>query len=86
MRRHVILLAVIMGAVSAMFVLAPFMAPYGTFLGLDGDPCFIDHSWKLSEVPYLLGDILCHQEQDRSFWPLSLSWLPCPRGRQQHLL
>ena len=67
MRRPVILLAGVLGTLSAMFVLAPFMAPYGAYLGLDGDPCFVDHPWRLSEAPYLLGDVLCHQEQGRSF-------------------
>ncbi len=67
MRNIMLTLAGIAGVLTALFVIAPFMAPYGSFLGLDGAPCFIDHSWDISEFPYLLGDILCHQEQDRSF-------------------
>ncbi len=67
MRNVMLAFAGIAGFLTALFVIAPFTAPYGSFLGLDGDPCFVDHSWKISEFPYLLGDILCHQEQDRSF-------------------
>ncbi len=67
MRNVMLALAVMAGFMTAMFVLAPLVAPYGMYHSLDGSPCFIDHSWSISDFPYLIGDILCHQEQDRSF-------------------
>ena len=67
MRRIMLSLAGAAGILAAMLLAVPFAAPYGSFLGLDGTPCFVDHSWDLAELPYLLGDVLCHQEQDRSF-------------------
>ena len=51
-------------------VIAPLMAPYGTFTGLDGLPASIDHGWQghgPASMMYLLGDVFCHQEMDRSF-------------------
>ena len=49
-----------------LFISAPFLSPYGTYAGLDGSPAYIDHNWKITEFPYLIGDIFCHQEYDRS--------------------
>ncbi len=67
MRRVLVVLSVIAGIVSTAFVIAPLAAPYGSYLGLDGTPGFVDHSWGLTDVAYLLGDFLCHQMEDRSF-------------------
>ena len=79
MKRMMLFLAAVAGILAAMFVAAPFVAPHGSYLALDGSPCFIDHSWSVSELPYLIGDVLCHQEQDRSFM-LNGSQLPvCSR-------
>ncbi|MBR6205367.1 MAG: DUF2085 domain-containing protein [Candidatus Methanomethylophilaceae archaeon] len=79
MRRIMLCLAAAAGILTAMFVAAPFAAPPGSYLALDGSPCFIDHPWSVSELPYLIGDVLCHQEQDRSFM-LNGSQLPvCSR-------
>ncbi len=59
-----------LGILAALFLSAPYMAPPGTFLGLDGSPMIIDNGW-LGHGPaglaYLIGDILCHQETARSF-------------------
>ncbi len=59
-----------LGILAALFLSAPYMAPPGTFLGLDGSPMVIDNGW-LGHGPaglaYLIGDILCHQEAARSF-------------------
>ena len=63
----------VLTALSVLLILnlaAPLMAPYGTFTGLDGLPASIDHGWQdhgLAGVMYLLGDVFCHQEMDRSF-------------------
>ncbi len=59
-----------LGILTALFLSAPYMAPPGTFLGLDGSPMAIDNGW-LGHGPagaaYLIGDVLCHQETARSF-------------------
>lgn len=63
-------------AVSAILAIAsfivPFLSPYGSFVNLDGTPGVIDHwdIWSSKDpftmVMYLLGDIFCHQEMDRT--------------------
>ncbi len=63
-------------AVSAAILLTalivPMVSPYGSFVHLDGSPGFIDHwdIWSskdpITAVIYLLGDIFCHQQMDRS--------------------
>lgn len=59
-----------LGILAVLFLSAPYMAPPGTFLGLDGSPAVIDNGW-LGHGPaglaYLIGDVLCHQETARSF-------------------
>ena len=51
----------------------PFMQPSDTLFGLDGSINVIDHAeiWdgmdSISGAFYYLGDMICHQEQDRSF-------------------
>ena len=67
MKRIMLFFVAIASIFLAMFILAPFAAPYGTYWGLDGSPAHIDHDWSISEFPYLLGDILCHQKAARSF-------------------
>ena len=61
--------AAVSGAALAIIGAAPFMAPHGTFTGLDGNPGYIDNGW-LGHGPaglaYLLGDVFCHQEEARS--------------------
>ena len=63
-------------AVSVVLTIAsfivPFISPYGSFTDLDGTPGVIDH-WDIwssrdpfTMVMYLLGDIFCHQEMDRT--------------------
>ena len=69
-----------MAAVSAMAAFfavclfsAPFVSPYGSFLGLDGTPGVIDHYelWSGKDpftfLMYTFGDIFCHQEEARVF-------------------
>lgn len=56
-----------------MFVVVPFTMPYGNVSGLSGTPLIMDfgHLWvdldPLSAVTYGFGDVLCHQQCDRSF-------------------
>jgi len=51
----------------------PFIQPSGTLLSLDGSINVMDHSdiWvgldAISSFYYSLGDMICHQEQSRSF-------------------
>ena len=63
-------------AASVFFIPAfvlPFTQPLGTLLGLDGSINVMDHSdiWDsigaVSGFYYGLGDMICHQEQSRSF-------------------
>jgi Predicted membrane protein len=64
-------------AVLASFLILMIMIPLiyhsGAFIGLDGRPGVLDSGWKvafadpISKFFYGLGDMFCHQEQDRSF-------------------
>ena len=57
------------GAVLALMILSPLLSPYGAFRGLDGSPGFIDGGWEgggPAGLSYLLGDLVCHQEEARS--------------------
>ena len=63
----------IMSSFLAMcFLIAPFISPYGSFTGLDGNPGVMDHwdIWSGKEpftcVVYSIGDMVCHQEQART--------------------
>ncbi len=61
--------AVLFSIALALMLAAPFMAPYGTFTGLDGTAANIDHGWMghgPAGLAYLLGDIFCHQQEARS--------------------
>lgn len=58
------------GILLLMFLTAPYLAPYGTFYGLDGSPGLMDGGWKghgFASMVYAFGDILCHQQTSRSF-------------------
>lgn len=65
MRRVLIVLSSMTGFLAFLFVISPFLAPEGTYFGLDGSPIYIDHSWSPPEAAYFLGDLLCHQMEDR---------------------
>ncbi len=63
-------MAVIFGVLLILLVAAPFMFPYGTFLDLDGSPSVMDHDWSsygAGGLLYAFGDLICHQEQSRTF-------------------
>ena len=66
-RRGFLLAGIIgFGALLVLFVISPSLNPEGSFLGLDGSPGIIDHGWNgVTGIGYLLGDILCHQEESR---------------------
>jgi len=56
-----------------LMLIIPLLYPYGSFTGLDGKASIIEH-WDdiafadpLSRAVYWLGDMLCHQEEARSF-------------------
>ncbi len=78
-RRRVLVVAIVAtAALLALVVLAPCMAPYGSFRHLDGTPSMIDGGWEghgLASAVYALGDFFCHQEEARSFF-LNGSQLP----------
>ena len=55
---------------TVLVVLAPYMAPYGSFAHLDGSAGYVDNGWPghgPAGLLYLLGDVFCHQEWDRSY-------------------
>lgn len=63
-----------LGSLSLALISAMLLTPciYGPscFVHLDGTPGMIDHDWSeygAGSFMYLFGDILCHQEMDRSF-------------------
>ena len=69
-RRWLALAATIFALALALMIAAPFMAPYGTFVGLDGSAANIEHGWMghgPAGLAYLIGDIFCHQQEARSF-------------------
>lgn len=69
-RRWLALAASIFAVALALMIAAPFMAPYGTFVGLDGSAANIEHGWMghgPAGLAYLIGDIFCHQQEARSF-------------------
>jgi len=78
-RRRATLAALIVCAAFLVLVLsAPFMAPYGSFRGLDGSPGFIEGGWRghgVAGIAYAVGDLMCHQQEARSFM-LNGSQLP----------
>lgn len=77
-RQWVISAAAVFGIITALVILAPYMAPYGTFHGLDGSAGYIDNGWQghgVAGVMYLLGDLFCHQEEARCYM-LNGSQLP----------
>ena len=60
-------------AVLALILCAPWFLPYGYVNGLSGHPGITDfgYMWEgmdlLPAVAYWMGDILCHQQAERSF-------------------
>jgi len=73
-KRHMLLIEVILLTVFLAILIAPLALPPGTVEGLDGSIGSVDHGDDLDHVPwpqravYLLGDVNCHQQEDRSFF------------------
>ncbi len=72
-KRHMLVIEVILLAVLLAMLIAPLTLPADSIGGLDGSIGRLDHGEDLDYVPwpqravYLLGDINCHQQADRSF-------------------
>ncbi len=63
-------LAISIAAMIVIFTIIPLCYPYGTFTHLDGSPSIMDHDWSdygIVGAIYSIGDILCHQQQSRTF-------------------
>jgi uncharacterized membrane protein len=72
-KRYMLIIEAILLAVLLAIVIAPLALPNDSIGGLDGSIGSLDHGEDLDYVPwpqravYLLGDINCHQQADRSF-------------------
>jgi len=72
-KRYMLIIEAILLAVLLAIVIAPLALPNDSIGGLDGSIGSLDHGEDLDDVPwpqravYLLGDINCHQQADRSF-------------------
>ena len=70
---YVRLIAVLAMAVALLCLILPFLNAPGDLYGLDGTAGVLDHwdIWKskdpVTAIVYLFGDIVCHQQQSRSF-------------------
>lgn len=62
-----LLISTILFSLLALILMVPFIYAPGTFINLDGTSGILDHDWSVGQFIYALGDILCHQETDRSF-------------------
>lgn len=73
-KRHMLIIEAVLSAVLLAILLSPLSLPPGTVDGLDGGIGTLDHWNDLDDVPwpqravYLLGDVNCHQQADRSFF------------------
>lgn len=73
-KRYMLIIEMVLAAILIAIVLAPMSVTGGSVNGLDGSIGSLDHADDLDEVPwpqravYLLGDINCHQQADRSFF------------------
>lgn len=73
-KRHMLVIEAILTAVLLAILFAPLTLPAGSVGGLDGSIGTLDHGNDLNDVPwlqravYLLGDVNCHQQAERSFF------------------
>ncbi len=73
-KRHMLVIAAILSAVLLAILIAPLSLPADSIGGLDGSIGTLDHGDDLEGVPlpqravYLLGDVNCHQQAERSFF------------------
>ncbi len=69
-RRMIVLTLMVSAFILIMTVAAPIILPYGTMTSLDGDPGILDGGWEghgAWGIIYALGDLMCHQDESRSF-------------------
>lgn len=70
-RRRILIASAAASAVMlAGILVSPFLAPSGAFLFDGGTPGLIDGWWRghgAAGIPYAIGDVICHQELERSF-------------------
>ena len=62
-----LLISAVLFSLLAFVFAVPFIYAPGTFIDLDGTSGILDHDWSAGQFIYALGDILCHQETNRSF-------------------
>ena len=62
-----LLMSSIIFSLLALMFIVPFLYAAGTFNNLDGTSGVLDHDWSVGQFIYALGDLLCHQEIERSF-------------------
>lgn len=73
-KRHMLIIEAVLSAVLLAILIAPLALPSGSVGGLDGSIGTLDHGDDLNDVPwlprvvYLLGDVNCHQQAERSFF------------------
>lgn len=62
-----LIISIVLFSLLALMFAVPFIYAPGTFIDLNGTSGILDHDWTVSQFIYALGDILCHQETNRSF-------------------
>ncbi len=73
-KRYMLLIEIVLICILLALLIAPLSLPAGSIGGLDGSIGTLDHGDDLNDVPwpqravYLLGDVNCHQQADRSFF------------------
>ena len=71
--RLVCIVAVVFGVFALLMVFSPLILPAGSVSDLSGSVGVIDNAWVWEQMPfpvsavYAFGDVLCHQELERSF-------------------
>lgn len=73
-KRYMLVMEIVLTSILLAILFAPLTLPAGSIGGLDGSIGTLDHEDDLNDVPllqravYLLGDVNCHQQADRSFF------------------
>jgi uncharacterized membrane protein len=73
-KRYMLVIEIVLTSILLAILFAPLTLPAGSIGGLDGSIGTLDHGDDLNDVPlpqrivYLLGDVNCHQQADRSFF------------------
>lgn len=53
-------------ALLSLMLMSPLLYAPGSFTDLGGTAGIMDRPWSMSELPYCLGDLFCHQDPGRS--------------------